>query len=111
VIRGFGLTRRELAPLTAGAAGLAAALGAWSSKSRAEQRALRLIARSDLRLLDPIWTTQTEWLRLTRRDFDKEGGRDGTDGHFFSDDPAGSGEDRFSSAACQRYAIGGTLRR
>jgi hypothetical protein len=63
------------------------------------------------RVLDPIWTTRTEWLRLTPRDFDKDRGRDGAAGHFLSNDLATSEEDRFSSAACQRYAIGGTLRR
>jgi len=102
------VTRRELGLRTAN---LAAGFGTQPRKLRAERRGLRLIARSDRRVLDPIWTTRTEWLRLTRRDFDKYGGRDGTAGHFLSNDLATSGEDRFSSAACQRYAIGGTLRR
>lgn len=57
MIRGSGVTRRELAQLTAGAAGFAAGFEAQPKKSRAEERTLRLIARSDLRVLDPIWTT------------------------------------------------------
>jgi hypothetical protein len=60
---------------------------------------------------DQLEGLRTEWLRLTRRDFDKDGGQNGTAGYFFSEELAGSGEDRFSPAACQRYAVGGTLRR
>jgi len=51
------MTRRELAAFATGAAGLAAGLGANVGKSRVEQRSLRLIARSDLRVLDRVWTT------------------------------------------------------
>jgi len=49
--------RRDFAAFAAGAAGLAAGFVEKLCKSRAEQRALRLIARSDLGVLDPIWTT------------------------------------------------------
>jgi hypothetical protein len=60
---------------------------------------------------DQLEGLRTEWLRLTRRDFDKDGGQNGTAGYFFSEELAGSGEDRFSPVAYQRYAVSGTLRR
>src|SRR5271154_6303145 len=48
------LTRRAFA-ITAAAASLAAGLGARAEDNKI--RTLRLVARSDLRVLDPIWTT------------------------------------------------------
>ena len=50
-----GMTRREFA-LAAGAAGVAGfALGARAAV--ADTKTLRFVAQSDLRVLDPIWTT------------------------------------------------------
>jgi peptide/nickel transport system substrate-binding protein len=48
------LTRREFT-ITAGAASLAASLGAKAKNNQI--RTLRVVVRSDLRILDPIWTT------------------------------------------------------
>jgi peptide/nickel transport system substrate-binding protein len=48
------LTRREFI-IAAGAASFAAGLGARAKNN--EARTLRFVARSDLRILDPIWTT------------------------------------------------------
>ncbi len=50
-----GMTRREFA-VTAGAAS-AAAVGFGARTKGAETKTLRFIAQSDLRVLDPIWTT------------------------------------------------------
>jgi hypothetical protein len=57
VSRRVSVTRRELAVLAVRAANLAARFGAQPRKLRAQRRGLRLIARSDRRVLDPIWTT------------------------------------------------------
>jgi hypothetical protein len=48
-----GMTRREFAATTAGLA----ALGFGARVEGAATKTLRLIASSDLRVLDPIWTT------------------------------------------------------
>ena len=50
-----GMTRRGFAA-TAGAAGLAG-LGLGGRVNAADTKTLRFIAQSDLRVLDPIWTT------------------------------------------------------
>ena len=50
------LTRRAFAQAAASAALLAAAPGA-RAQSPANAKTLRFIAQSDLRVLDPIWTT------------------------------------------------------
>src|ERR1700730_4483995 len=50
-----GMTRREFAA-AAGAVGLAG-LGLGGPASAADTKTLRFIAQSDLRVLDPIWTT------------------------------------------------------
>ena len=51
----LGMTRREFAT-AAGAASLAA-FGFGARTRGAEAKTLRFIAQSDLRVLDPIWTT------------------------------------------------------
>src|SRR5271169_5107421 len=50
-----GMTRREFAA-AAGAAGLTG-LGLRGPANAADTKTLRFIAQSDLRVLDPIWTT------------------------------------------------------
>jgi len=50
-----GMTRREFA-MSAGAAGLAG-FGLSARAKAADAKTLRFIAQSDLRVLDPIWTT------------------------------------------------------
>ena len=57
-----GMTRRELA---ATAAGLAA-LGYGARAEGAGTKTLRLIASSDLRVLDPIWTPGPNWVKVRR---------------------------------------------
>ena len=51
----YGMTRREFG-IGAGAAGLAG-LGSSARARAADTKTLRFIAQSDLRVLDPIWTT------------------------------------------------------
>jgi len=50
-----GMTRREFAA-AAGAASLAG-IGSSARANAADTKTLRFIAQSDLRILDPIWTT------------------------------------------------------
>lgn len=50
------LTRRDFAKAAAGAAALAAT-APWTGAHAADAKTLRFIAQSDLRVLDPIWTT------------------------------------------------------
>ena len=50
------LTRRDFAK-TAAAAALAAAVPQGSARAAADKKTLRFIAQSDLRVLDPVWTT------------------------------------------------------
>ena len=57
-----GMTRREFA---ATAAGLAA-LGYGARAEGAGTKTLRLIASSDLRILDPIWTPGPNWVKVRR---------------------------------------------
>jgi peptide/nickel transport system substrate-binding protein len=52
---GRGMTRREFAA-AAGAAGLAG-FGFGGAAKATDRKTLRFIAQSDLRVLDPIWTT------------------------------------------------------
>ncbi len=49
-------TRRDFAMTAAGAAALAAT-APWTGARAADTKTLRFIAQSDLRVLDPIWTT------------------------------------------------------
>jgi len=51
-----GLTRRDFAR-TAAAAAAATALPSVGAQAAADNKTLRFIAQSDLRVLDPIWTT------------------------------------------------------
>src|SRR5207248_2677423 len=51
------LTRRDLGRTAAGAAALAVGLPRIAAAAVPENRVLRFIAQSDLRVLDPIWTT------------------------------------------------------
>src|SRR5580692_10941317 len=50
------MTRRDFATMAAGAAALAAS-GLGARAASADKKTLRFILRSDLRTLDPIWTT------------------------------------------------------
>ena len=50
------LTRRDFGR-TAAAAALAAGLPSLSARAAGDKKTLRFIAQSDLRVLDPIWTT------------------------------------------------------
>jgi peptide/nickel transport system substrate-binding protein len=50
------LTRRSFGKVAAGAA-LAAAVPRGAARAAADNKTLRFIAQSDLRVLDPIWTT------------------------------------------------------
>jgi peptide/nickel transport system substrate-binding protein len=52
----LSLTRRDFAK-TAAAAALATSLPSLRAKAAGDTKTLRLIAQSDLRVLDPIWTT------------------------------------------------------
>jgi len=50
------LTRRDFGKTAAGAA-LAASMAPGSTRAADDKKTLRFIAQSDLRVLDPIWTT------------------------------------------------------
>ncbi len=50
------LSRRDFGRI-AGAAGLAAAIPQQAARAASDKKTLRFIAQSDLRVLDPIWTT------------------------------------------------------
>jgi peptide/nickel transport system substrate-binding protein len=50
-----GMTRREFAAFTG--TGLAALAAGRRARAAADSKTLRLIARTDLRVMDPIWTT------------------------------------------------------
>src|SRR5712675_3514868 len=50
------LTRRDFGKAAAGAA-LAASMAPGSTRAADDKKTLRFIAQSDLRVLDPIWTT------------------------------------------------------
>ena len=51
------LTRRDFARNAAAAAALAAGMPAVAARAATDKKTLRFIAQSDLRVLDPIWTT------------------------------------------------------
>src|SRR5580692_2084948 len=50
------MTRRDFATMAAGAAALAAS-GLGARAASADKKTLRFILKSDLRVLDPLWTT------------------------------------------------------
>src|SRR5207247_10218194 len=50
------LTRRDFGKVAAGAA-VAAAVPRGAARAAADKKTLRFIAQSDLRVLDPVWTT------------------------------------------------------
>src|SRR5271163_3489352 len=52
----YSLTRRDFG-MSAAAAALATAAPRFSAQAATDKKTLRLIAQSDLRVLDPIWTT------------------------------------------------------
>ncbi|MBV9966481.1 MAG: ABC transporter substrate-binding protein, partial [Alphaproteobacteria bacterium] len=53
----FSLTRRALGKTAAAAVAVAVAMPRTPARAADDKKVLRFIAQSDLRVLDPIWTT------------------------------------------------------